>query len=564
MTTRIITGDARTALADIPDGSIQCCVTSPPYFGLRSYLPTGHDGKHAELGAEPTLAAYVANLVAVFREVRRVLRDDGTLFLNLGDSYNTGGAAGFRPGAGRADGIVDDRNQRNRNGTSESSLKPKDLMMVPARVALALQEPYENVQITDRVDRAWLAALVDGEGCVTILESNAPNGTASSYPPILQVRMCDPEPIVRCQEITGYGSASPKQDPPSQGGVRGSYQWRINGRKAADILAEIYPYLLVKRKQAMVAWNHQRVRDSYPTGKGVPASAVEKQIICRTLIQQLNRREHVDLPSWMTEPQIVVEPGWYLRSSIIWHKTAPMPESVTDRPTSAHEHIFLLTKRKTYYYDADAVKEPPADSVVSRAAYKSGGTKLAANGDRNDGDKGQRTGFADWQSGRNQRNVWTLGPAPYAAAHFATFPPEIPRRCILAGTSERGQCTACGAPWTRVVERTVKANADRQRGRGSAMSGLQPGNENGQYDNHGATIAMYDSHTTGWSPSCACGAGEPVPQIVLDPFSGAGTTGLVANRLGRHYIGIELNPEYVALSESRIRNDAPLFAMEVV
>src|SRR4030095_13161145 len=107
-----------------------------------------------------------------------------------------------------------------------------------------------------------------------------------------------------------------------------------------------------------------------------------------------------------------------------------------------------------YFYDAEAVKESPAESVIERAAYKHGGTKLSLNGDRNDGDKGQRTGFADWLGGRNLRNVWHLGPAPFPQAHFAPFPPALVERCIKAGTSERGCCAACAAPWVRVVERT--------------------------------------------------------------------------------------------------------------
>jgi DNA modification methylase len=162
--------------------------------------------------------------------------------------------------------------------------------------------------------------------------------------------------------------------------------------------------------------------------------------------------------------------GWWLRSDIIWHKPNPMPESCTDRPTSAHEHIFLLTKSAKYWYDADAINEPaeqnrwgghaPSDPTNSKGDYR---------GLNHDRDMMPET--------RNARNVWTIATKPYKGAHFATFPPELPRRCILAGCTEGG--------------------------------------------------------------------------VVLDPFFGSGTVGVVATELGRQWVGIELNPEYA--EDARIR-----------
>lgn len=153
-------------------------------------------------------------------------------------------------------------------------------------------------------------------------------------------------------------------------------------------------------------------------------------------------------------------------------------------------------------------------------------------------------------AGRNCRNVWSIATAPYSGAHFATFPPEIPRRCILAGTSEKGQCPACGKPWVRVTERTPmeinRTDWGEQAGTRTAASG---------------TMTKAPTSTTiGWQPSCPCDAGDPVPQTVLDIFAGAGTTLMVADRLGRNAIGIELNPEYATLARNRIYNDAPLLA----
>jgi DNA modification methylase len=392
-TIRLINADVLAGLGMLADESVQCCVTSPPYWGLRDY------GVPGQIGLEPTIEEYVAKMVEVFREVRRVLRKDGVLFLNLGDSYSSGGRTSydsddklpnrghsFRPGAGH---------QRPQNGLN---LKPKDLCGVPWRVALALQ---------------------------------------------------------------------------------------------AD--------------------------------------------------------------------------GWYLRSDIIWAKPNPMPESCTDRPTTAHEHIFLLTKSAKYFYDAEAVREGFADSRNGNpGAYKwsyandpetgkgirgGGGpsTKLQSEGWNSDGAK----------SGRNLRSVWTIATAPFPSAHFATFPPAIPERCIKAGTSEKGCCPKCGAPWRRVVEKSGAVKNDNYE------------NQKVNYTQYGgkasSTLSAIpaQSTTTGWAPTCTCPPAEPIPCTVLDPFSGAGTTGLVAAKLGRDAVLIELNPEYCEMARRRIKDDLGMLA-EVV
>lgn len=315
MPVEILTGDCREMLATLPAGAARCCVTSPPYFGLRDYGAVG------QLGQESTPDEYVAALVTVFRDVRRVLADDGTLWLNLGDSYcNTdkwGGGGNLGKNTVAADGPVPSWAVRRKRGKMPG-IKPKDLLMIPARVALALQ---------------------------------------------------------------------------------------------AD--------------------------------------------------------------------------GWYLRSHIIWHKPNPMPESVRDRPTSAHESVFLLTKSPRYFYDADAVREPnsaTAHSWTPKARTVST-EKTNTNGNGHDGKR--RISLGD---GRNLRNVWTITPKPYRGAHFAVFPPELARRCILAGSA----------------------------------------------------------------------AGD----TVLDPFFGAGTTGVVADRLGRSCVGIELNTAYVELARERLGLAAVLEAAD--
>ncbi len=321
---RIIPGDALESLRAMEAGSVQTCVTSPPYWGLRDY------GVEGQIGLEATPDEFVAKMVEVFGEVRRVLKDDGTLWLNLGDSYNGSGPSG---GAGKQYTNVGSQGTTTKK---VDGLKVKDLCGIPWRVALALQ---------------------------------------------------------------------------------------------AD--------------------------------------------------------------------------GWWLRQDIIWAKPNPMPESVTDRCKKAHEYIFLLAKSERYYFDQDAIKEAVADSSIARwdqdiesqagstrahASGKTNGTMKAVGGPRFGGHKygdsddpkhATKSGNEYAPNGtRNRRTVWTVSPAQFSEAHFATFPPKLIEPCVLAGAPEGG--------------------------------------------------------------------------TVLDPCNGSGTTGLVCIQHQRKYIGIELNPEYVAMSERRL------------
>ena len=310
----ILIGDTIEQMATLDDESVQCCVTSPPYWGLRDY---GVDG---QIGLEPTPQEYITNMVKVFAEVRRVLRDDGTLWLNIADSY----ASDYKGSGGPS--AKQDTNAGSRYSPHKlrHGVKPKDLCLIPERIALALQDD-----------------------------------------------------------------------------------------------------------------------------------------------------------------------GWWVRSRIAWCKKSSMPESVTDRPTSAWEHIWLLTKSARYYYDAEAVKQKAATPP-----HAPGNKKVDAS--RNDKDEMGRTWGAPKQDGHgprhegfngrsevapapamsNLRNFWLLGPEPFTAAHFAVFPTEIPRRCIKAGSKPR--------------------------------------------------------------------------DLILDPFLGSGTTAAVAQELDRRWVGCELNPEYAALAEQRI------------
>ena len=229
--------------------------------------------------------------------------------------------------------------------------------------------------------------------------------------------------------------------------------------------------------------------------------------------------------------------GWWLRSDIIWHKPNPMPESVTDRPTKSHEYVFLLTKNARYFYDAEAVKEAAQDwGVRDRSNFRGGTTDplLKHNG---------LTNANNAESGRNLRDVWTIASQPYPEAHFATFPEALVEKPILAGTSEKGCCAECGAPWERVTEKTVNVQSGP---RNNGHKGLDASDNRGDYPR-----ASVSAETTGWRATCTHAAAV-VPCTVLDPFLGSGTTLAVARRLGRNGVGIELSHEYVKLAEKRL------------
>jgi DNA modification methylase len=213
--------------------------------------------------------------------------------------------------------------------------------------------------------------------------------------------------------------------------------------------------------------------------------------------------------------------GWWLRADNIWHKPSPMPESVTDRTTRAHEYVFHLAKIASYFYDNIAVQEPSA--------------------------------MLDSDGSRNRRSVWSLGFSPFKDAHFATFPPSLAETCVLAATSAKGCCRSCGSPWGRVVDRPQTNAPARQRTKRENMI-----TDKKVHELAGQAWQNWRSEnpivTRGWAASCDCNAGDPVPCLVLDPFAGSGTTLAVAKRLGRDYVGIELNAKYRKLINERIKD----------
>lgn len=326
--------------------------------------------------------------------------------------------------------------------------------------------------------------------------------------------------------------------------------------------------------------------------------------------KNLKDKDLVGMP-WMLAFALRLD-GWYLRSEIVWAKGisfcesysgSVMPESVMDRPTRGHEQVFLLTKSPRYFYDLFAVKERGVYPAGTHAAKGSGtregnrrgsgkqqqqqhenrqvrgfnerwkGAKVLQN-DANDRSRRLTTrtaearaagaphdlsvGYATYDGTRNLRTVWAIGVEPFSEAHFATFPPDLVHPCIAAGTSEKGVCAACGAPWKRVVEQEdlpddVKAAFEEAR--------QQTAEDHGRDDGFTTRRPNYQrkAKDAGWEPTCECKA-DIVPATVMDCFSGSGTVGVVCARMQRSYLGIELNEDYVAMAQKRIGAVAPLFA----
>lgn len=261
------------------------------------------------------------------------------------------------------------------------------------------------------------------------------------------------------------------------------------------------------------------------------------------------------------------EDGWYLRADVIWAKGRSfdpegagscMPESVRDRPTRGHEYVFLLTKQEKYFYDYEAVKETSITND-QRKPYGSDGAwamekrdKWAAGaGKPQDRDPGKR----------NLRSVWVINPQPFKGAHFATFPEKLAETCLLAG-SPPSCCPRCGAPHVRIIEKGAPLE-DQRAACGADVSGEYHGEAQKDYEaaqaqDASATKArilagMVEHRTVGWRATCACDHGnESAQSVVLDPFCGSGTVGVVCKRHGRFFLGCDLKPEYLQLAKEQI------------
>lgn len=518
---RILVGDARKTLAEIPDQSVHCVVTSPPYWNLRRY-----EGDKGMIGLEPTFEEHIGSLLEVFREVHRVLRDDGTFWLNYGDSHanNTkwGGYTGGKHAAGLlgATGIG-----RSRVTTG---LKPKDLLMMPARIAMALQfdgaADRAAVGVLARVMSDLTDAYRDGE---------------------------IPSRVIRTLERLEAEYAEAKGE---SWWIRSRIAWVKSNpmpesvrNRPVNAYEEIF---LLAKSGVPLFWTHDH-------GHGVRSRP---------------------------------DPHYYWRHKRTWEVTHLEPpnwrEQVDDNGMRVWSRLNHWTGHD-YYYDFVGVRTPQKPDSIERLSRRRNvnahvGPGMAPHagivGPRTDKQRGhsrRHAGFNErWDrmskdeqamAGANLRNVWWMTPKPFAGRHFATFPPQLPETVIKAATSEHGCCPSCGAPYARQTETmlvpTSKAarrcvvderdkNADpRSAGNNRQKDGMLPGWAN-------------SVRTKGWFPTCECDAGDPVPCTVLDPFAGAGTVAIVANELGRDAILCEISPRYADMARERIEKELGVFANE--
>lgn len=356
---------------------------------------------------------------------------------------------------------------------------------MPWRVARAMQEPYYAGTIKDERDRVWLAAMLDAEGCMFIHKRKAGqhNGqgyyrTHDNFGPGVEICNTSRAVVERILALVGKGSICTSEKG-KHGRKQTLYRWNLRTTESRDFVREVYPYLIAKQQQA-------RILCGCPSSGNLAEAAHAALIGLHAGIET-----SVDFPA----PATLYEPGWYLRADVIWSKRNPMPESVIDRPTKAHEYLFLMARSERYVYDAKAIAEPCAPDTAGRSArgrsagrYKSGNKerRVATAGEhaRTNTHLGSSVPWEDKDGLRNKRSVWTIATEPFPEAHFATFPQALVEPCVLAGS--------------------------------------KPGD------------------------------------LILDPFAGSGTVGVVALRHGRRFLGLELNPEYARMARRRI--GGPLFA----
>jgi hypothetical protein len=536
----VMLGDCRQVMAQMEPESVHTVVTSPPYWGLRDY---GQDG---QLGLEPTPEAYVESMVAVFREVRRVLRSDGTVWLNLGDSFGNKQLVGvpWRVAfALQADGwvlrseVIWSKPNPMPESVTDRPTKAHEQMFMFSKGKRIGPEPTKYDDIPEGEAR-WLAALFDGEGSL-VCRREADNGDEyGAHAAQVSIGGTSRALIERLAAVVGEGSVLERT-----GTNAPMHYWQTSGKRAMGLLRRIYPFLVVKQRQArcLIALEDRKlVRGGH---KRLDRAEIEYRDRIWLAVKELNHFGDPDL--------------------------AGIPEPVFGRWTS-----------QRYYYDADAVREAQHDYGGPDGYAKRIGRKEyhEANSDPKGGGLRGLGGFQTTTpnpAGRNLRSVWTIATQPYPGAHFATFPQALVEPCIKAGTSEKGVCPECGAPWERVVER----ESANDHGVNKTPEHLRMGAARGPSDLEPRAINGIHVTTKGWRPSClhitcsgcpttlqakdslSCCGGEyamqPVPATVLDPFAGSGTTGLVAQRLSRRAVLIDLNGEYLEQVMDRNR-DIPL------
>lgn len=321
------------------------------------------------------------------------------------------------------------------------------------------------------------------------------------------------------------------------------------------------------------------IGDSYIGGKGQGTGNPERETLQDGRHQIAGRGDTrpQDRPQYNLKPKDMAlvpqrfalamqKDGWWVRNEIIWYKRAAMPFSGRDRCTTSHEQIWLFSRSKNYFYDNQAVRNPPSPESNAREKYIGKGIKNYAAVGVQDASDVKRRILENMEEGvgGNLRDVWTISTANSRVAHFATFHENLPRQCILLGTSEYGACADCGVPWERVLRarHTKKHETDANTNpEGDATERISLLHHDIQEDSiEFDTVERNDLpeedscefDTVGWQRTCRCTTDRVVPCIVLDPFGGSGTTSVAAKKLHRRSIMIELNPYNIPIVQKRL------------
>ena len=409
---RLIQGDALEVLRTLEAGSVQCCVTSPPYWGLRDY------GVEGQMGLEETPEEYVAKMVKVFREVRRVLRDDGTLWLNLGMSYASSSTRGsgdsdpiqspllWRGPACGKDGTESQGSQADGHACRGFCDEPQG--GIPNRHAgtsrSGQSEPQDGPPISQIAHDSEPGDCAQASQGVSVPAALASNTRASFR---RDRAACAP---------SAKASVSPKKRPTSSFDALSCDDTKACTRGTSPMS----PPLVVRTvgKESFYSACHS------PDCRGIGRCGL---CWCRLAIPSLNvkAKDEINIPHLVA--MALQADGWVLRQTIIWHKPNPMPESVTDRCTKAHEYIFLLSKRPRYYFDSEAMREP---GVYPKGTFAAKGSVTRH---KMPYVNGRPPEYKEYTGFRNRRSVWTVQSKPFPEAHFATFPPDLIQPCIEAG-----------------------------------------------------------------------------------------------------------------------------------
>lgn len=573
-TNKIICGAMPGATKVFPDGYFNCSISSPPYWALRDYDVYG------QLGLEPTFEEYIDKLCTIYDEVKRVLRDDGCIFVNLGDTYSgSGGAGGDYNKGGLREGQAKYRQHRvtkqeldadkqrakdknyptqafagyagwDRNTTKPSNVSTKSLCLIPQRFAIEMCR-QRGKYVKSRDNQIWLAALVDGEGCIAI-HRRAKGRKNPTFGATLSIYNTCKELLDKAQGISGgIGSRHTKiNDSPRNAPV---YEWRVMCNNAKDILRDIYPYLIAKRFQAKAA--------IYCPSSGKDAE--ESWLNIKTTNQfGAPTREY-------PEPRLGSTDPWILRNTIIWKKPNPMPSSAKDRFTVDFEYVFFFVKsNKSQYYihprklrssstqkydyiwihrntGLEVDYQPFSDRLCKGKKrlwnrrnlwegrdywfepqyepynYDGRHDTILKPTDKYPGgrtpQKMEREPMERWPNplGRNKRTVWTIPTQSFPEAHFATFPEKLVEPMIKAGCPEF-VCTKCGKAREKIYDIEYKSPADYSQTERTKASC----NKTVKIKRFGDGIQAYFKGYT----DCGCNA-EWRPGIVLDCFRGHGHGG---------------------------------------